>query len=162
MCPGTTLDRRREFQCNSAGPGTHTELLCTGRERGWSCGQVPIKTHLNQSYFSCLETRAIVAKHELKLSIKKEGFSYQLYLELGPGFLDPQISIVILSDRQTESREDKMLQLFQPEFHYSSPLTPLHTGILYISFYCYLSKSFLQPAKVTFSSTVSANYARSS
>ena len=47
-------------------------------DRG-SCGQVPIKTDLNQSYFSYLETSAIVAKHELKL--KKESFSHQPSLE---------------------------------------------------------------------------------
>ena len=80
MSPGTRLDQRRGFQCKSAGSGKNTELLCTGRYRG-SCGQVPIKTDLNQSYFSYLETSAIVAKHELKLSIKKEGFSHQPYLE---------------------------------------------------------------------------------
>lgn len=39
------------------------------------------KTDLNQSFFSYLETCAIVAKQELKLSIKKEGFSHQPYLE---------------------------------------------------------------------------------
>lgn len=130
MSPGTRLDRRRGFQWKLAGSGKHTELLSTGRYRGL-CGQVLIKTDLNQSFFSYLETSAIVAKQELKLSIKKEGFFHQAYLEELASFscLFGLLNHYYNSKQQTVSTEDKMLQSLQPEFHYRPPLNPLHTQV---------------------------------
>lgn len=80
MSPDPRLEQKKGFQSKSAGSGKCTELLCTGRYRA-SCGPVPIKADLNQSYFTYLEMSAIIAKHGLKLPIKKESFSHQLYLE---------------------------------------------------------------------------------
>lgn len=137
MSPGTRLDRRRGFQWKSAGSGKHTELLSTGRYRGL-CGQVLIETDLNQSFSSYLEMSAIVAKQDLKLSIKKVGFSHQPYLEELASFfcLLGLLNHYCNSKQWTMSTEDKMLQSFQPEFHYS-PESFAHTGILYVSFCCF-------------------------
>lgn len=60
MCAGARLDGRRVLQHKSAELG---RVKC-------SYGPVPIKTDLTPSYCVYLETSAIVAKHELKLSSK--------------------------------------------------------------------------------------------
>jgi len=48
-----------------------------------------------------------------------------------------------------ETAEDKMLQSFQPGFHYSRPSDSFaHTGILCVSFCCFINKSLLWPTKI--------------
>lgn len=79
MSPGTSLDWKKDFSASCQDQGNIQSCSALEDTKG-HVGKF-LKTDLNQSYFSYLERSAIVAKHELKLSIKKEGFSHQLYLE---------------------------------------------------------------------------------
>lgn len=135
VSPGTRLDGRISVQV-----GRIRETY-----RG-SCGQVLIKTHLNQSFFIYLETSAIVAKQELKLSVKKKGFSYHPYLEelawfsclLGP------LNHYYNSKQQT-NRAQKIKRCNHFSQNFITVLTPLHTQVfcMYPFAGISLNKSFL-------------------